>query len=365
MKDGHKRLFIPGPTEVPRDVLDAHSTPQIGHRPAEFTELYTRVIGNLEKFFGIDGKTYRAVTHTASGTIWMDMVIRSLVKKKVLCTTCGSFSERQAETAKVCGKEVDVLTVEWGKAVKPEMIRERLQADPEIDTVTIVHNETSTGVRNPIYEIGKMIREEFPEVMLAIDSVSALGGDLVEPAKVGADVIFTSTQKCFAVPPGLSMAIISDRAMKRIPEVDNRGYYTDILAITGYYDKKQQTFSTPSTPLLWGLDVQLKRMVEETYQKRHERHVEMAQYARAWAKKHFKLFAEEGYESNTVTTVANTDTAKYDVSALNKALGERGWMIANGYGDLKNKTFRLGHMGEWTLSDLKELLWHIEEIWGL
>ena len=354
----HKRLLIPGPTESPVEILQQQAKWLIGHRSAEYTALYTGVIGKLAKFF----ETQRHVaTLTASGTIWMDITARNMVNKRALAGVCGAFSNRMYKTIQDAGKPVDQLKVEPGMAIKPEMVMEAL-AKAEYDTVAIVHNETATGVRNPIEDIGKAIKKEYPDIMFVVDTVSSAGGDYVVPEKLNADIMFTSTQKCFALPPGLSIAFYSDAAVERARSVPGRGHYTDLIAIHDYYQKKQQNHTTPNVSLIYALDYQLDRMLKEGYQARYERHLAMAELTRKWASKKMKMFPEPGYESVTVSTIANT--LGKDIGALNKELAKRGYQIANGYGDLKEKTFRIGHMGEWTPNEIKSLLWHIDDIWG-
>ena len=357
----HKRLWIPGPTEVAEDILFAQTKPMIGHREKSFTKLYTGIIEKLNKFFEITD--YHTYVHTASGSIWMDIVARNLIKNKALSATCGSFSERMFKTIEECDKPVDQFKVEWGKSTKPEAILEALAKD-SYDCLTVVHNETSTGVRNPTVEIGEKVKKEYPEIMFAIDAVSSLGGDFILPEKNKADVIFASTQKAFSMPPGLSIAFISPSAVEKAKTISGRGQYTDLVGLVEYYKKKNQTPSTPAISLLYSLDLQLEKMLAEGHQNIAKRHEEMAKFTRSWATKHgMKMFPEEGCESITVSTVENT--LGKSIGDLNKQLEPRNMLVSNGYGALKDKTFRIGHMGQWTLPDLKELLWHIEDIWNL
>jgi aspartate aminotransferase-like enzyme len=357
----HKRLLIPGPTEVSAEILREQARFLIGHRTKEFSELYTAIIGKLNRFFQLPNN-YRAAVTTSSGTLWFDIIGRSIVKEKALACANGAFSERFGKAIQDCGKKVDFLEVEWGEAVKPDMLVKRLDSG-EYDTLTICHNETSTGVRNPIYEIGKMMRKDYPDVMFAIDSISGMVGDKLLPSEIGCDVIFASTQKCFALPPGLAVGIVSDRALERAREVPNRGIYTNMVHIFDYYERKHQTPFTPNIPLLYALDKRMDLLLEETPEGVFQRHKVMAEYTRKWARKHFALFAEPGYESVTVTCVRNT--LGKNVKELNEKLAESHFMISNGYGKLAEKTFRIGNMGEWDLEGIKEVLWHIDEIWGL
>lgn len=354
-----KRLLIPGPTEVPADVLLQQTKPMISHRGSEYTALYTGIIGKIGKYFA----TGQNVTvHTASGTIWMDIAGRNIVKKKALACVNGSFSERMALTVRDCGKEVDILSVDWGKAIKPEMVTEKL-ASGGYDTVTVCHNETSTGVRSPVGDIGAAIKKEHPDVMFVVDAVSSAGGDLLEPDKLKTDLLFTSTQKCFALPPGLSIGVVSPAALARAREVPGRGHYTDLVAIFDYYAKKQQNPTTPNISLLYALDYQLDRMLAETAQKRYERHLAMAEHTRKWGAGHnIEMLPEKGYESVTVSTMKNS--LKKNIGDLNKELAKRGYQIANGYGKLKDLSFRIGHMGEWTPDEIRALLLNIDDIWG-
>jgi len=298
---------------------------------------------------------------TSSGTLWFDIVGRSIVKQKALACVNGAFSKRCADTLKACGKQTDVLEVEMGKAIKPEMVAEKL-AQGGYDTVTVCHNESSTGVRNPIHAIGKLIRKEYPEVMLCIDAVSSMGGDWVLPQEIGCDVIFTSSQKCFALPPGLAIALVNDRAIARATQVPNRGTYTDMVELFEF-EKKHQTPFTPCIPLLYALNKRLDLMLKETYPKIYQRHLDMAHYTQDWAKKHFAMFPEAGYESVTVSCVQNT--LGKNVKELNQKLEEKGYMISAGYGKLAEKTFRIGHMGEWNVEEIKKVTRLIDEIWGL
>ncbi len=365
MKNGfgkmHKRLLIPGPTEVSQDILNEQARPVMSHRGREFTALYTGIIDKLSRFLELPND-YKATTTTSSGTLWFDIVGRSIVKEKALVCVNGAFSSRFAETVRACGKQADFLEVDWGRAAKPEMIAEKLDSD-DYDTLAVCHNESSTGVRNPVYEVGKMIRKDYPDIMLAIDSVSGMGGDKILPSEIGCDVIFASTQKCFALPPGLTIAAVNERALERAKEVPNRGSYTNLVENISYYEKTHQTPYTPCIPLLFALDKRLDLMLAETYEAIYQRHKAMADYTQKWAKKNFAMFPEPGYESVTVSCIQNT--LGKNVRDLNEKLAAKGYMISNGYGKLSDKTFRIGHMGEWTLPAIKEVLSSIDEIWEL
>lgn len=356
----HKKLLIPGPTEVSKEILQEQTQHLIGHREKEFSTLYGGITEKLTKFFQLTPDIKPTVT-TGSGTLWFDIVARSVVKQKALACVNGAFSKRAAQTIQACGKETDIIEVEMGKAIKPDMVAEKLEKGG-YDTITVCHNETSTGVRSPIKEIAHMIRKDYPEVIIAVDAVSSLAGDKLIPSEIDCDIIFSSTQKCFALPPGLAVSLVNDRAIERAKTVPNRGGYTDMVEIFEF-EKKHQTPFTPNISLLYALDKRMDLLLAETYDGVYQRHLDMANYTQKWAKKHFAMFPEAGYESITVSCINNTQNK--DVKALNQQLAEKGYLISAGYGTLADKTFRIGHMGEWKLEDLKQVINLIDEIWQI
>ena len=349
------KLFIPGPTDVHPDVLAAQSQPMIGHRGSEFTELFARIQPKLRQVFFTSSRVYIS---TSSGTGLQEASIRNCVARRVLCCVNGAFSQRWYETAVANGKDTTRLEVEWGKAVKPEMIDAAL-ARSGFDALTVVHNETSTGVASPIKNIAALVRDRYPDVTIMVDAVSSLGGDRLDFDGWGLDVLFTSSQKCLAAPPGLSFAAVSDRALDKARTVPNRGLYFDFVELEKYL-LKNQTPSTPAISLLWALDAALDRVLAEGLPTRFDRHARMADRVRSWAVDRFDCFAEAGYRSQTMTCVANTRVI--DVKALNTSLKSKGMQISDGYGQLKGATFRIAHMGEIRLNDLDELLTSIDEL---
>uniref|UniRef100_A0A7V3RHX9 Alanine--glyoxylate aminotransferase family protein n=1 Tax=candidate division WOR-3 bacterium TaxID=2052148 RepID=A0A7V3RHX9_UNCW3 len=351
----HKKLFIPGPTEVREDILQAQAKPMIGHRSKEFSALYEGIVNKIKKVLNTQN---HVIVFTSSGTGIMEGAIRNCVYKDVLCCVNGAFSDRWAKIAKACGKNVDEIRVDWGKAIKPEMIEDKLKKK-KYDAVTLVHNESSTGVRAPIEEIAEVMKR-YPDTYFLVDTVSSLMGDKIEIDKLGIDVCLTSSQKCFALPPGLAVCTVTQRALERTRTIPDRGYYFDFDAMLKRYEKDRQTPTTPAVTLLYAMDKQMDKILAEGMENRYKRHLEMAQYVRDWAKKYFALFPEPGYESVTLTCVDNT--RKISVADLNSELGKRGFQISNGYGDLKERTFRIAHMGDLTLDEIKELINNINEI---
>ena len=219
--------------------------------------------------------------------------------------------------------------------------------------MTITQNETSTGVRNPIEDIAKLVRTKYPDVLIIVDAVSSLMGDWFDIDALGLDIVVASSQKAVALPPGLAISVVSQRALDKTRTVPDRGYYFDYDAMLKRYEKDFQTPTTPAVSLFWALDLELDHIAKEGMQNRYQRHLEMAKFTRDWANKYFKVFPEPGYESVTLTTVANTRNIV--VKDLNGELGKRGMQISNGYGDIKEKTFRIAHMGDLTMADMKEV----------
>lgn len=350
VRPDHVRLYIPGPTEVRREILEAQSRWMIGHRGSDFETLFARVQGKLRQLFYTQSRVY---VSTSSGTGLWEAASRNCIRddQKVLHLVNGAFSERWYEVSKVNGKQAEAIEVEWGRAIKPEQLEERLRAQ-HYDAVAIVLNETSTGVKNPLEDMAAVIRQ-YPDTLILVDAVSILGGYKIDFDGLGLDVLLTSTQKAMALPPGLAFAAVSDRALERAKQVPYRGYYFDFLELEKFL-LKNHTPATPNISLLYATDQQLDYMLAEGLEARFARHEQMAQATRDWvAEAGFAMFSEEGYHSPTVTTVANT--RRIDVKALNKFLKARGMTISDGYGKLKDSTFRIAHMGDLMPADMDEL----------
>jgi aspartate aminotransferase-like enzyme len=357
MREMHKRLFIPGPTEVHPDVRERMSMPPVGHRSAEATELGEAVISKFQRLLHTHAPIFLS---TSSSTGLMEACVRNGSRKKILSLPCGAFGERWLSIAKENGKAVHAVPVEWGRAVRPEVVHDAL-ATGQYDAVLVTHNETSTGVMNPLAEIADVVRE-FPDVYLFVDAVSSMAGVDLDFDGLGIDGLLAGVQKAIAVSPGFAMMAVSERAVARAREIENRGFYFDFVRHSDAYQKRQG-ITTPSTSHLYALDLQLDRILEETMPVREARHRRMADTARVWAGDRFELYAEEGFRSVTLTTVRNTRGV--DVPELNRELAKHGVVIANGYGKLKNETFRIAHMGEIQPAELEELLGWIDEILGL
>jgi aspartate aminotransferase-like enzyme len=355
----HKKLFIPGPIEVRSDVLEKMSTPLIGHRSKEASKLQKDISDKLRKVFYTKNEI---ILSTSSGSGLMEAAVRCCTEKKAAVFSIGSFGDRWHEMAVSNGIEADLFKSELGSITTPEMVDEVLSTG-KYDLVTVTHNETSTGVMNPLEEISKVVRK-YPDVIFCVDTVSSAGGIKIDVDVCGIDICITSSQKALGLPPGLAICTISDRAVEKARGVKNRGFYFDLVQLYDTIKKKDYQYpSTPNLSLMFALDYQLDRILEEGLKNRYKRHLEMAEYTRNWAKKNFGMFTRDEYASVTLTTVKNT--RNISVKDLNAELGKRGFAISNGYGDLKEKTFRIAHMADLTLDDVSELLEAIEDILNL
>jgi predicted phosphoserine aminotransferase len=348
-------MFVPGPVDVADEVLQAQAAPMLPHRSKEFEATFRRTAEKLQQVFYT---RYRVFQFAASGTGLQEAAIRNLVDKRVLSVTNGAFADRWYEVAVSNGKDVEKLDFDWDKPASPDRIADTLRKGG-FEALTVVHNETSTGMQNPVRDICEAVRAASPDTLICVDAVSSLGGAKIEMDAWGIDMLFTSSQKCLALPPGLALGAVSDRAMEKAKSVENRGWYFDLLRM----EKHRLKDSSPATPamsLIFALDFQLDRILAEGLDNRFARHSAMAKRVQGWADAHdLSMYAPEGYRSQTVTTIKNE--RGINVSDLNAFLKQREMRIAGGYGPIKETTFRIAHMGEIQMEDIERLLAAMEE----
>ncbi|HEX2621268.1 MAG TPA: alanine--glyoxylate aminotransferase family protein [Phototrophicaceae bacterium] len=353
----HKRLVIPGPVEVRKEILEAQTEWMIGHRSNAFAELFARLQTKLKQAFLTESRVF---VQGSSGTGLWEGASRNCIRddKKALHLVGGAFSERWAEISEMNGKQVDVINVEWGQAHTPEMVEEALKNNT-YDAVCVVHNETSTGVTNPIKDIASVVRK-YDDTLLLVDTVSGFLGIELRTDDWGIDLALTSSQKAFALPPGIAFAAVSDRVLERASQIKHRGYYFDFIEIEASL-KKNNTPSTPPVSLMFAADKQLDDIMAEGVENRWKRHLEMRSITHQWADaRGFGVFAQKGYESPTVTTVDNR-TRGVDVEALAKFMNTKYFSMDKGYGKIKGKTFRIAHMGDMEINTLEEFLSGLDE----
>lgn len=348
------KLFIPGPTDVRDDVLAAMSRPPISHRGEEAIGLFRTVTERAQRILGTKGTV---LLSTSSATGLMEAGVRCGSERRILSLVNGAFSDRWHQIAVMNGRAADRLEVPWGQAIDPAAVEAKLKTGM-YDAVTLPHSETSTGAANPIAAIGEVVKR-FPDVAYMVDTVSSLGGMPVRVDEMGIDLCLASVQKCLALPPGFSLASVSTKILDRAKRLKDRGWYFDLARMTDSAAKGQATI-TPSLPHLFAMERQFAIILEEGLPARWERHRKMAVMTRSWAKGSFSLYAREEAASDTVTCIANS--RGLDVAAMLAELKRRGYLLSNGYGDLKGKAFRIAHMGERLPSEVEELLGVIDDV---
>lgn len=344
-------FFLPGPTEVRREVLQAMLKPMIPHRSAEFEALFARLQEGLRSVF----LTKRTVYISASsGTGMMEAGIRAVPAGRILCLVNGAFSERFAHIAEMCGREIDRYEIPWGEVHSVDELDARLSSG-DYRAITVCHSETSTGALNDIRAISDAAHAK--GVLCLIDSVSGAGGAELRVDEWGLDYVLTGSQKAFALPPGLAFSVASAEFLKLAESATHRGVYFDIVEMERYAEGSNVP-ATPAFSLMYALEVQLESMLKEGIENRWERHHEMSALTTSWlietAKhtgKNWHNIVEEAHRSPTVATVRLPDgMAGRDFVARVKSHGVQ---VATGYGKLADTTFRIGHMGDHSVSTLE------------
>ena len=344
------KLFIPGPVEVSQKTLAAMTGPMIGHRSTDFKALYRSVYPGLQQLFQTKQPVFIS-TSSAWGV--MEGAIRNLVKKGVLNCMCGAFSDKWFDVSKRCGKQATALQVDWGQPIDPTAVDAQL-ATGQFDAVTLIHNETSTGLMNPLKEISDVVRK-YPDVIFIVDVVSSFSALPIPIDELDIDLMLAGSQKALALPPGMSLFAASDAAFARAAQLDDRGYYFDLLE----FKKNAEDFMTPSTPTIphiYALRSKLEEIFAEGLENRYQRHVQTNRAVHDWVNANgFEFFAKDGYRSVTLTCVKNN--RQIDVAAFAKRVREEhGFQIDGGYGKIKGKSFRISNMGDETVETLKQLL---------
>jgi aspartate aminotransferase-like enzyme len=342
----HVKLHIPGPVEVSEKTFQAFRSPMIGHRGQGFKDLYAKIQPQLQQLLSTKQLVYLS-TSSAWGV--MEGAIRNLVSKKVLNCMCGAFSDKWFDVSKKCGKEAEALQVDWGSPVRAEQVEQKL-ATGQFDALTLIHNETSTGVMSPLSQIAAL-KKKFPDVMFIVDAVSSMTATRLDFDALQIDVLLAGTQKAFALPPGLAVFACSPAALAKAAKMKDRGYYFDFVE----FQKNAEQNMTPSTPSIghvYALASKLEDIFAEGLETRYARHLKLAQNTRDWAAKHgFSLYPEKDFESVTLTCVNNgarPGGRTIDVAKFQKLVKDQGFLIDGGYGKIKGTTFRVSKMGDET-----------------
>jgi aspartate aminotransferase-like enzyme len=352
----HDKLFIPGPVEVSAKTWSAFCRPMIGHRSEDFRVLYRSIHPRLQTLFGTRQPVFLS-TSSAWGV--MEAAIRNLVSRRVLNCMCGAFSDKWLDVSRRCGKTAEPLQVDWGKPIDPAALDEKL-ATGDFDAVTLIHNETSTGVMNPLPEICT-VAKKYPDVALIVDSVSSFSAMAIPMDDLGIDVLLTGSQKALALPPGFSLFAVSEKGFARAAQQEDRGYYFDFLE----FKKNQENDMTPTTPSIahiHALESKLDDIFAEGLPNRYERHARTNALVHDWVRQRgCDFFAEEGYRAKTLTCVKNS--RGIDVLKLARDLREKHHLVIDpGYGKIKGQTFRLSNMGDETEETVTHLLESLDDV---
>ena len=347
-------FFLPGPTEVRRPVLEAMLAPMLPHRGAHFEALFARIQHGLRPVF----RTARPVyVSSSSATGLMEAAIRCTPPGPILSIVNGAFSERFAHISNACERDTLSLTTPWGEVADLGQVETALRSR-SFAAVTVVHSETSTGALTSLPPLVHMAHRY--GAALLVDSVTGLAGVPVETDDWDIDFVLTGSQKALALPPGLAFGVASERFIARAAQSPSRGLYFDLVEFEQYVHKNQ-TPNTPALSLLYATAAQCDAIAIETVEGRWQRHANMAAATHAWVDElatttglPFSVCAAPGQRSGTVTAVCVPDVLTGD--AVVKAVAKRGFVIGGGYGQLKSRTFRIGHMGDHTVDGVKRCL---------
>jgi len=342
-------LRIPGPTALPPSVREAGARQMINHRGPEFAAMLGRIVEGMKPYFGTT-QDVAMITTAGSGGLEAAIVNTLSPGDRVLGVSIGSFGDRFAKIAGIYGADVTRLDAEWGYAAAADEIRERLRTMPDAKAVLLTHNETSTGVMNPVAELAAAIREETPDALILVDSVSGLGAVPFRMDEWGVDLVVTGSQKAWMAAPGLAMIAASERGWAAMETARMPRFYLDLRAHRDAANDGQTPF-TPAIAVVYQVDEGLRLMAAEGAEGIFARHEACAAATRAGlAALGFELFADARHASKTVTAANVPDDL--DWKAFNAEVKRRGVVLAGGQGKLTGKIFRLGHLGSVTLEEI-------------
>lgn len=337
-----QNLRIPGPTPLPDDVLDAQSRPMIDHRGAEFAEMLHAISSGIARLIGTTGDV---LLLTGSGSGAMEAAVVNTLSRgdRVLVVTIGGFGDRFAAIAQAFGADVELLEVPWGEAADPAGLAQRLAGNPPYAAVLVTHNETSTGVTNPIRELAAAIRSAPGDPLVIVDGISGLGAMPFEMDAWGVDLVVSASQKAWMGSPGIGIAALGERAWAAIERADMPRFYWDFRAARSFAAKGQTPW-TPAVSVLFGLQVGLERLIAEGPERTWARHEAIARGAQAGMEAAgLRLVAPAGHRSPTVTAAWLPEGLEW--APFNARMRAQGLVIAGGQGKWTGKILRFGHMG--------------------
>jgi aspartate aminotransferase-like enzyme len=330
----------------------------MNHRGPEFAALMERIVRGMRPFFGTEAEI---VLLTAAGTGALEAAVVNVLSPgdRVVAVPTGAFGDRFAKVAEVYGADVRRVEVEWGRAADPAALRAALIEEPNARAVLLTHNETSTGVTNPIPELAAVVREVTPDALVLVDAISALGAVSFEMDAWGLDVVVTGSQKAWMAAPGMAFAAVGERAWKAAETARMPRFYFDFRR---HRDSAAswQTPWTPAVAVMYQVDEGLRLMAEETPAGVFARHAACAAATRAGLRAlGFELLADPGFASQTVTAAWVPEDL--DWKAFNGEVKRRGVVLAGGQGKLKGRIFRVGHLGSVEVEDILGAIAVLEE----
>ncbi|HEV8597432.1 MAG TPA: alanine--glyoxylate aminotransferase family protein [Candidatus Dormibacteraeota bacterium] len=353
----HTQLRIPGPTPLPERVVRAMNRPMIDHRGPEFAAILAEVTAGAKRVFRTK---HDLLLLTSSGTGGLESAVANLVSPgdEVVVALCGNFGERFAALASAYGADVVRLEFEWGQPVDPDDLKLILQRHPKAQVVLLTHNETSTGLTNPLRELARAGRDA--ERIVVVDGVSSISSIEIETDAWGIDVAVSGSQKGWMAPPGFALVSVSERAWAQQAKARSPRFYFDWKEARTWAEKGMTPF-TPAVPVAFAMQEGLRMLEEEGLENVYARHARLARATQAGLQAlGFQLFAQEGYRSHTVTSAL--PPAGLDVAALRKLIDTKyGVVIAGGQGKMTGKMIRVGHLGAVSDGDVVQVIWAIEQ----
>ncbi len=350
-----KRLFTPGPTPVPEQVMLRMAEPIIHHRSPEFNEIFKRVNENLRYLFQT---RQPVVTLASSGTGGMEAILVSLFSKgdTVIAVNGGKFGERWVKMPAEFGMNSVEITVPWGQAPTSARIVGELKKHPDAKGVILTHSETSTGTATDVRTLAAAVREH-SGALVCVDGITAIGAHEFRFDEWGIDACVTGSQKGLMIPPGLSFVALSARAIKAMEHSDLPKFYFDLRKALKAYGKNDTPW-TPAASLIIGVDLALRMIREEGIENIWKRHERLACGIREGIRGiGLKLFSE--HPSFAVTPVWIPEGIEW--SAFNRRLKlEYGMTVAGGQGDFAGKIFRISHLGYYDEFDAMNIIAGVE-----
>jgi aspartate aminotransferase-like enzyme len=351
------QLRIPGPTPLPERIVRAMNRPLIDHRGPEFAAILSEVTAGAKRVFKTKNDL---LLLTSSGTGGLESAVANLVSPgdEVVVALCGNFGERFAALASAYGCDVVRLEFEWGQPVEPDDLARVLANHPKAKVLLLTHNETSTGLTNPLRELARVGRDAGRIVV--VDGVSSISSIDIETDAWGIDVAVSGSQKGWMAPPGIALVSVSERAWEQQAKARAPRFYFDWKEAKTWADKGMTPF-TPAIPVAYALQEGLRMLEEEGLDNVYARHARLARATQSGlVALGFQLYAADGYRSNTVTSAL--PPAGLDVNALRKLLNEKhAVVIAGGQGKMTGKMIRVGHLGAIGEGDVVQVLWAMEQ----